>query len=399
MRRVLIILPARIPSLQILIQTPLSYLAQQGRIAVAERLENTVLPTDVAAADVIVTGRNSDPIYQPIYELAARRGVPIISEVDDNLFELPGAFPGVPPNQIAARRAYMEWLLRRSAIVRVNAARLGDRLAHLNPRIERVTGAIDWTLTPDALPPLADPLRLVYATSRVTEDVLFPQIAADLRRLLADFGERIRLHIHGYEPPEFRDHPAVVIEPYRPDYAAYFRAFTRAGYAIGFAPMLRDDYYMSKSNLKFRDYAAAGAVGLYLDCPVYRGEGGVIAGETGLLVSGEPGSWYAAAASLIADRDRLRAIRERAYAFARETYTLDQVAALWLTHIESLPPPRHPAADRLPDWWFTDSRSEPQGVARLVRSWYRTIIPDAARLRLREWRFALRSRLRRPSAL
>jgi glycosyltransferase involved in cell wall biosynthesis len=396
MRHVLVVAPDYIPSNQIGILTPLHYLADRGHIHLRHRLEHTVLPAEVAAADVLVTGRNSEPIFQPIYDLAHERGIPIISEIDDYLFDLPDAYPERDLYRSKARRAYMEALLRRSALVRVYSPRLRELLAPFNPRIELVRAAVDWTLAPAHLPPLAEPLRLVYATSRREVDVIFPQIAGDLRRLLDDFGDRIRLHFLGYQPPEFRGHPSVVMEPFQPDYAAYFTAFTRAGYAIGFAPMLPGDFYMSKSNNKFREYAAAGAVGIYLDCPVYRGEGGVIDGETGLLVSGEPGSWYAAAAALIADRARLLAIRERAYAFARQTYTLEHVAATWLAHLESLPIPEHRPADDLPArWWFTRTGPESTGLRRRLRDWYRTAIPMVWRLRFREWRYTLASRLRR----
>ncbi|MCS7071884.1 MAG: glycosyltransferase, partial [Anaerolinea sp.] len=366
------------------------------RIHFSHRLEHTVLPAEVAQADVVVTGRNSEPIFRAIYDLAVERGIPIVSEVDDYLFDLPDVYPERELYRSEARRAYMQDLLRRSALVRVYSPRLRELLADFNPRIELVRAAVDWTLAPAHLPSLAEPLKLVYATSRREVDVIFPQIAGDLRRLLDDFGDRIRLHFLGYQPPEFRGRPGVIMEPFQPDYAAYFAAFTRAGYAIGFAPMLPGDFYMSKSNNKFREYAAAGAVGIYLDCPVYRGEGGVIDGETGLLVSGEPGSWYAAAAALIADRARLLAIRERAYTFARQTYTLEAVAATWLAHLEALPiPERGPTADLPQKWWFTRTGPEPAGLRRRLRDWYRASIPMAWRLRFREWRYALASRLRR----
>lgn len=395
MRRVLAIVPDYIPSNQIGILTPLTYLAEQKRITFTHRLEHGVLPAEVAQADVIVTGRNSEPIFRAIYDLAVERGIPIISEVDDYLFDLPDIYPERELYRSGARRAYMEDLLRRSALVRVYSPRLRELLSGFNRRTELIRAAVDWTLAPAQMPPLADPLKLVYATSRREVDVIFPQIAGDLHRLLDDFGDRIRLHFLGYQPPEFRGHPSVIMEPFQPNYAAYFETFTRAGYALGFAPMLPGDFYMSKSNNKFREYAAAGAVGLYLDCPVYRGEGGVIDGETGLLVSGEPGSWYAAAAALITDRDRLSAIRDRAYAFARETYTLDQVAATWLAHIESLPVPAHGPLDTLPaKWWFTRSSAEPTGLRRRLRDWYRATIPTAWRLRFREWRYALRWKAR-----
>lgn len=393
---ILAILPDYMPSNQIGIVTPLMYAAQTGAITFDVRLEHSVTPDEVASAAVIVTGRNSDPTFAPIYALAAARGIPLISEIDDYLFDLPSQYPEGDLYRHGVNRAYMEDLLRQSALLRVYSTRLAELLHPFNPQIEHVIGAVDWALTPAALPTLdpAAPLRLVYATSRYTYDVLFGQLAPDLHRLLADFGSRIELHFLGYRPPEFQQYAQVKQVAFQADYAAYFRAFTRAGYAIGFAPMLPGDFYMSKSNNKFREYATAGTVGIYLDCPVYAGSGGVIDGVTGRLVDGRAGSWYAAASALIADREERERIRRAAYDFARRTYTLETVSATWLAQIGMVlaAAPSRPADDleSLPDrWWFTRGDDARYGVRRVLRDAYRRAFPLPLRLRFRRWRHTL----------
>ncbi len=280
-------------------------------------------------------------------------------------------------------------MLASADLVRVHSPVLAEVVKPYNPRVKRVWAAVDWSRVPPTLPPLkTDPLEIVYATSRVQRDPLFEQMRADLVEVLEQYGDRVRLNLLGFDPGDLKRYPQVIYRPFSEDYAAFFREFTRFGYAIGLAPMQTDRFHQCKTDTKYRDYAAAGAAGIYTDCPLYRA--GVTPGETGLLVSGAPGSWAAAIRELIEHPTLIESIRQNARRFVEQRNNMETVTALWLDDLRGQPPrPPLPANWQPPRWRFT--RSTNPRWAR-YRAWYRKIIPARWRIRLLDLRTSLRAR-------
>jgi glycosyltransferase involved in cell wall biosynthesis len=408
MLHVLLISPYLIPSVAINQEAPLRLLASRGLITLTERLETTTTPTDIEACSAIVTGRNMEPRIEPLWAYVRALGKPIISELDDDLFAIPADHADAGYYADPGRQDHLAGLLAASALVRVYSPALlpvvrertqtsTHPLWRGEPPIFVVKPGIDRALLPDALPTLVQPLTLVYATSRIQGDTLFPLIADDVRAALDQYPDRLRMVCLGYHPPKLRGHPSVTFTPFQAGYARFMHDFTRAGYGIGLAPMLDDHFHLCKTNLKFRDYAAAGAAGIYTDCALYAGEGGVRDGETGLLVANQRGAWAAAIARLAEDDTLRERIRTQAYAAVLADYDLERVADVWLTHlcqaVETPPRPlgiaARPAAGK---WPFT---SRPIGETPLLarlRTRYRTLIPMRVRLALREIRWRIRER-------
>jgi hypothetical protein len=156
----------------------------------------------------------------------------------------------------------------------------------------------------------------------------------DLRRLLGVYEGRVEVCFWGYHPPELRGLRGVRFLDFVPNYDKFFRAFARAGFDIGIAPLRDDEFHRSKCNNKFREFAACGIAGVYSDVEVY--SSCVEDGRTGLLVSGEQGAWFRAVSRLVEDAALRRRIQKEAFRFARERYRPEQAQVRWLAHIREV---------------------------------------------------------------
>lgn len=340
LKNILVVVPGRSPSTVINVITPLTALDEAGLIHATIRLQNEVTPQEVAAADVLILCRVFTPVYRPIAELALTLNIPIIYDLDDHLLGAPKGSITDQLFQTPGRRETLEWLLRVSTLVRVHSPALQQVIGEYNPNTIVVWAAVDWSLVPSQLPTFStDPLHIVYAAQAETGEKMYQFIQHDLQTILEKYGSHIRLHFMGYLPSDLCGHPLVICYPFEHDYAAFFSQFTHFGYAIGLAPMIDDLFHNSKTNIKFRDYAAAGAAGIYSDTPLYRGNG-VVDGETGLLVSGEPGSWASALTRLIENPMLIESIRQKARQYVENHYNMDTAGQMWMENFQSFPPRR-----------------------------------------------------------
>ncbi len=342
--RVLAILPGYIPPTIINVVNPLQYLQQRGFIDLTIYLEDEVQVEQVINTDIIVACRNIEPACKQIFDLAQRLGIPIIYDLDDNLLAIPRRIQGSEYYHNQERQAFVRWIMRNANLVRVYSPVLQNVVEQHNQHVIRVRSGIDWSVVPPELPKLSmDPVKIVYATSRIENDVIFMRILRDIKNILEYFGNRVQLHLLGFIPDDLKGYKQIVFHSYDKSYEDFMFRFVRAGYAIGLAPMPQGIFYECKTNTKFRDYAAAGAVGLYSDSPLYREY--VIPDETGLLISDQPMQWFDGVKRLIEDPTLLEKIRRQARIVAQEEYNLVDVADKWLTQIENIAKPKKFSAD------------------------------------------------------
>jgi glycosyltransferase involved in cell wall biosynthesis len=332
---VLAILPQLIPSTLIGVVKPLLALHRERRIVFDVALESwsPVGPRRLAAADLVVFCRNTEPAHGAALDASIRMGKPIIYELDDDFFAIPPEASGSDYHRDPARLAQLERYLSEASLVRVYSEALRARVAAVNPRVHRVDGLVDWDLVPPTPVPRAPGLlKIVYATSRRV-DHLAALFMADLCRVLDTYRGRVEAWFCGYRPTELAGRPDVHVVDFIEDYDAFFRWFAGAGFEIGLAPLPDGEFYRAKTNNKFREYAASGIAGIYSDVVVYREC--VDHGRTGLLVPDVPHGWLTAMSRLIEDDGLRRGIRSQAAAYARARYGVSQAADTWLTHIEA----------------------------------------------------------------
>ena len=379
-KTVLVVLSEFSPSAIINVTIPLSSMAESGQINLVSKLQNEVTSRDLLGADILVLCRNWTPIYRPIFELALELKIPIIYDLDDHVL---GAPKGSYTDQLfksPGRREMLEWLLQQASLVRAHSPVLEQVVRQYNVNTSLVSAPINWSLVPETLPTLSSgTVHIVYAANKETGEHLYRYIQQDLHAVLERYGTRVHLHFLGYRPPDLCQHPIVTCHSFEANYAAFFSKFTRFGYAIGLAPMVNDLFHNSKTNLKFRDYAAAGAAGIYADTPLFRGNG-VIERETGLLVPGSPGSWLPALAELIENPLLVEKIRRNARKLAEERYSLSVVTDKWLETFDALPsrPTLSEEQQRvisLTEWPFTVRRKPDSPWIGKLRSVLRAKLP------------------------
>ncbi len=371
--RVLAVLPHVIPSTLLCVVKPLLGLHRRGEVVADVALESWVSSRQVERADVVAFCRNLEPAYGNALELAHSLNRPIFYDLDDNFFELVNSYPEERRYLTAERLAQLELYVRQASLVRVYSEPLLERVRSLNERVVRVDPPIDWSLVPPAAP-RREPgkVRIVYATSRLQQDELAEMFLGDVAEVLRTHRGRVELCCWGHHPPQLQGDPSVRFLGFERDYDRFFRRFTRAGFDVGLAPLRDDVFHRSKTNNKFREFAAARTAGIYSDVDVYADC--VSDGRTGLLVGSEPGSWFRAISRLVEDAELRARIQERSFAYVRERYDLAKTQEVWLDHIRTVlaispsaaaAPLRAATADPPPSW--------PGGATRAGSAILRTV--------------------------
>jgi len=328
------VLPGIIPSTLLGVVKPLIGLHQAGRLRARIVLEGSASPRDLLEADLVVFCRNLEPQYAWQADLARARRLPYVYVLDDNLFIVPGDSAAGLYHQEPSRLLQLQRYISGASLVTVFSHHLATRLRPLNPRVHVLAGYVDFGLIRGARPrPQTAPVKIVYATSRFN-DRLARLFLGDLGRVLDDPRLKTEAYFWGYYPEELGRHPRVHFIDYTADYDSFLSRFSRAGFDIGLAPLLDDEFHRSKSNNKFREYSACGVAGVYSNVNVY--SECVDPGVTGILVESGPGAWYEAIARLVQDPSLRYGIQARARQFAVEHYSLDAGQEVWWEQIQNV---------------------------------------------------------------
>ncbi len=312
---------------------PLQHPTLTDRIALSHGDATASMLTD---AEVVLVQRTAIEVLsqaKAIVDSCRRSGQRLVVELDDDLW----AMPAEHPERLRYRRLLpaLELLLRNADVATVPTEELAKSLESRTARVEVIHNALDERLW---FSPGRDhrdgeansPLRILLMGTRThAEDLEI--VAPAARRLLREFGDRVRFEVigcvpHGQCSDWFRQ---LRIPSARCEYPAFVRWLRRrARWQIGLAPLCDCPFNAAKSAIKYLDYGALGLAGVYSDMPAYSNT--VRQLETGILTSDNADSWFDAIRALVLNEELRHALSAAASKDVRRRHTLANTTGRWL---------------------------------------------------------------------
>jgi len=330
--KVLAIIPSVIPSTIIYTIKPLTTLHQQGKIRARIRTEFLVTWKDLAWAEIVLFIRNYESNLSWILDYLNEESIPYIYDLDDNFFAVPqemsfGQYLSHPDRQLMIRR-----FLSGASMVRVYSKPLVKICSEFNSKVQLVNGPFDWSLVkPKEQKNSGERVKIVYATSRTTDDNLGQVFLKAVERILDNYDDQVELHLWGSNPLSNHQDTRVIFHKFIRDYDRYIRAFSAEHYDIGLAPLINDIFHRSKTNIKYREYSACHIAGIYSNVDVYTDH--IQTGINGLIVDNTVEAWYGAIENLIQDPDLRINLANAAYKDVKARYSTSQFNAELFEHI------------------------------------------------------------------
>ena len=323
---VLAVIPSVIPSTTMVAIKPLTELSVQGKIQSRVVIESMANTGDLDWADVVVFSRNCEGQFVFLLDHLIKTSKPYIYDLDDNFFALPKGTTFADHYYKNGLGAVVEKYITYASRIRVYSSRLRETILPINKKVDLITPPLDWSLISSPQQKRGDDrVKIVYSTSR-NQDELSHVFLPALRRILEE-NTQVRVYFLGYMPEEFRNVHHVHYWPFMRGYESFMRKFSSAGFDIGLAPLVEDEFHASKTNTKYRDYAASKIAGVYSDVSLYRSC--VVSGVNGLIVQNTTHAWYQAIRSLVTDPALRLQIQELAYKDVQQHYTEADFLSVW----------------------------------------------------------------------
>jgi glycosyltransferase involved in cell wall biosynthesis len=131
------------------------------------------------------------------------------------------------------------------------------------------------------------------------KELNFGWVLPALQRIAAQYPD-LSFEFLGFMPPGAETLSSVRHVPYSSNYESFIRDFKKRNWAVALAPLADIEFNLSKTNNKYREYAAAGYPGIYSNLEPYSNT--VADRVTGLLVENESGAWIGAIEQLLDDQ-------------------------------------------------------------------------------------------------
>lgn len=326
---------------------------------ISERVEVTAgLDYDGQAADIVIVDRlwrpdisesHASELHDKIRAARAR----LIYALDDNFLDLPSERKDWEPTENHLR--VMRFFLNNADGILVTTPALQERLAEYNRNFHVVSHALDerlikrnllntngWQERPRFLPMPATRRRVIGYMGTHTHDddllMILPALWTFWQRHLQEIEFQFLGVIGRRETRRaLKGLPFRVIHPPRgkTEYTSFMPWFTQnIHWDIALAPLRDNAFNRCKSDIKFLDYCAIGAAGVYSRVPAYTSS--VRHLETGWLAENEPGAWMEALDTLFSDNELRGQVSKRATQYLLSNRTLAQRSREWVNALEYL---------------------------------------------------------------
>ena len=283
--------------------------------------------------DVFIFQRTDKPETVEIMRQAQLRGKRAVYDIDDNLLNLPVDHPMFKHFRADSVQSAIVSHLKQADLVTVSTAILGSALADYTSKQIVIRNELDPDIFGPALAKAGPPVKIGYAAGWTHKNDLGPVVQA-LEKLLAEYGEAIRLVFFWLIPDELKGHPQVEHLGGFPLLGDYAQQLQEARLDIGLAPLAENAFNAAKSDVKYLEYASQAIAGIYSRVPPFAS---VADGQTGLFVDGQnPDRWYEKIKFLIEHQDERRQIQQHAMNEVRNNRSIKQMAEAWGNALQQL---------------------------------------------------------------
>lgn len=341
--RVLAVADGMIPSVELVLERPLSYLANEGEIEFSlHTIEDADgIGRELDRCDLLVLMRACQANALALVKAARARSLPVVYAIDDDFESLDPATPlgrhyrdsGAWPRLLdICGLCDQVWafsnVLKRKILPRQRNVVVPPAIASLES-IGEIRSAVGGSAASKADVCIGYAASLLHSTD--IED-----IAPVLLGLMEEYPQ-VRIELIGVRSELLAANPRVSHFPSLPGIQKYYEFVLGRCWDVGIAPLLRSPANDAKTDNKYREYAALGIPAVYADAPPYWRS--VIDGYNG-LVAGSHSDWRDCLTRLIQDKTLADRIAVNAIADVRHRYGLPNVARKYLDLMRSAIEPR-----------------------------------------------------------
>jgi len=312
---------------------------------IAEQVETTFgwdyqdQPVDLVILERLWRPDVSLPLVEKLLERIHQAGARFVYALDDSFFDLARENKGWPHPGLLP---IIEFCLRQAHAVIVTTPVLKARLDSYNPNILILPHALDERLLVRRFASPGEHLLTIGYMGTPTHDNDLQLVLPAIRNVCRHHTGRVQFQIIGAVRNEgtkklLADLPIhyIPLDPRETEYPLFmlwFSANTRWDIAI--APLRDTPFNQCKSDIKFLDYAAIGAAGIFSRCPAYSTS--VQHQENGWLAANSPEAWEEALETLIVDPNLRWQLSSQANSYLYTERTLAQRAPDWVTIVHQL---------------------------------------------------------------
>ena len=265
--------------------------------------------TDMVIVDRLWRPDVTLPLVQELVNKIRLKRAKFAYSLDDNFFDLVLENKGWPPKEFLPIVAFM---LRQADCVLVSTPALRERLLEYNPNILVLPNQLDERLLviqhPSEIRPLADHDHIVIGyMGTFTHDEDFLMILPALKAIHQRYPRRIEVQVVGVvrsedTKRELQELPVRYVYP-RPEeheYPLFMLWFTgHVHWDLAISPLRDTPFTRCKSDIKYLDYAAIGAAGIFSPSPAYTST--IHHKENGWIAENTPEAWEEALETLMQD--------------------------------------------------------------------------------------------------
>lgn len=313
---------------------PLSCLQTMGRVELRIFPAKTKQPPALEHldwADMFILQRIKSLKWRSYVKHAKKKGIPVLFEIDDNLFELPKQHPEFSSRiDTALKNSKYAWFIRHADAVTASTRPLASYLRKFNPNVHVLRNYVAPPTVPHRPESTytASKKQTIGYTGTYSHAHDLQPIVQSLKRINERFHDTIRFLFLGYAPPELALECNFSFDGRVLPYPYFLSELFQKEIDIGLAPLHPNFFNCCKSNIKFLEYALAGIPGLYSNVGPYADS--VLHGDTGFLVEENTQEhWFEALHHVLQNPETLQKARSRAYEFVQNYFLLKDHFREW----------------------------------------------------------------------